>query len=253
MSPKENSQGVWFGVAMFLFGLIAGVVLSVTTGTSTFSLGGPAKGTQSSAPSAPTAPTAPVANVNDRMLGYAKAIGLDTAKFTACVASGKYNEKINKEMAEGQKSGISGTPGNILYHIKTKNSRLVSGARPIDSFRKNIDEMLKDPASKSSDADVLPAKDVVPVDFEKDHILGDKDADIAIIEYTDFQCPFCHRVHPTHQQLVKEYDGKVMWVERHFPLNFHPEAVPLANGAECAAELGGNDAFWAFSDKVMGE
>ena len=63
------------------------------------------------------------------------------------------------------------------------------------------------------------------------------------------------RVHPTMQQLLQEYDGKIMWVFRHYPLppNMHPDAMPLAIGAECAGKLGGNDAFWQYTDAIMSQ
>ncbi|MBI3956793.1 MAG: DsbA family protein [Candidatus Kerfeldbacteria bacterium] len=87
-----------------------------------------------------------------------------------------------------------------------------------------------------------------PVD-DNDHVLGPKNAKVTVIEFSDFQCPFCQRVHPTLQQVMKEYEGKVRWVYRHFPLeSIHPQARPSANAAECIADLGGNDAFWAFAD-----
>lgn len=85
-----------------------------------------------------------------------------------------------------------------------------------------------------------------------DHIRGDPNAPIALIEYSDTECPFCKRVHPTLQQLVQEYDGKVKWVYRHFPLDqLHSKARKEAEATECANELGGNDAFWAYVDKLF--
>lgn len=96
-----------------------------------------------------------------------------------------------------------------------------------------------------------PAGDVPPVDPSLDHIRGDAKADVFVIEYSDFECPFCKRHHPTMQQLVKDYDGKVAWIYRHFPLSFHQNSEPAAIASECANELGGNDAFWKFTDKVF--
>lgn len=94
------------------------------------------------------------------------------------------------------------------------------------------------------------AQEVVPVDLEKDHIRGNQNAQVAVIEYSDFECPFCKRVHPTYQQIMKEYGDKVMWVYRHYPLGFHQNAQKEAEASECVAELGGNDAFWKFTDGI---
>lgn len=95
------------------------------------------------------------------------------------------------------------------------------------------------------------AKDVPPVDPKKDHIRGNPDATVAVIEYSDFECPFCKRHHPTMQQIVDTYGDDVMWVYRHFPLSFHPNAQKAAEASECANELGGNDAFWQFTDGIF--
>lgn len=94
-----------------------------------------------------------------------------------------------------------------------------------------------------------------PVD-EKDHIRGNPNAPIMIIEYSDYDCPFCKNFHETMNQVMTNYgsDGKVAWVYRHFPLEqLHPSAPLIAQASECAAELGGNDAFWKFSDLIFGE
>lgn len=95
------------------------------------------------------------------------------------------------------------------------------------------------------------AKKVRPVSKKRDHIFGNPNAEVSLIEYSDFECPFCKRFHPTPKKVVKAYDGRVNWVYRHFPLGFHnPGAQKQAEASECAAELGGNDAFWKYSDLI---
>ena len=106
------------------------------------------------------------------------------------------------------------------------------------------------PAAKPTPPPTPEAKDVDPVDLERDHIRGNPEATIAVIEYSDYECPFCSRHHPTMQQLVDENDD-VMWIYRHFPLGFHPNAAPLAEASECVWELGGNEAFWTFTDMIF--
>lgn len=92
---------------------------------------------------------------------------------------------------------------------------------------------------------------VQPVTAE-DHVKGDRNAKISIIEYSDLECPFCKRIHPTIQQLVDDYDGQINWVYRHFPLaSLHSKAVREAEATECANELAGNDGFWAFTDRLF--
>lgn len=95
------------------------------------------------------------------------------------------------------------------------------------------------------------AKNIRPVSADRDHIQGNPEAEITLVEYSDFECPFCKRFHPTAQKLVETFDGKVNWVYRHFPLNFHnPGAQTQAEASECANELDGNDGFWAFTDAL---
>ena len=91
---------------------------------------------------------------------------------------------------------------------------------------------------------------------EKDHIRGNPNAPIVIVEYSDLECPFCKNFHETMNKVMENYgtNGKVAWVYRHFPLEqLHPNAPKLAQASECIAELGGNEAFWKFTDKVFNE
>lgn len=91
-----------------------------------------------------------------------------------------------------------------------------------------------------------------PIDAKTDHIRGDlSKATVAVVEYSDFECPFCKRHHPTMQQIMDTYKDDVVWVYRHFPLSFHPNAQKAAEASECANELGGNEAFWKFTDGVF--
>ena len=93
---------------------------------------------------------------------------------------------------------------------------------------------------------------VRPVDGT-DHIKGDIDADIVIVEYSDFDCPFCSRFHESMDQIVQNNED-VAWVYRHFPLEqLHPQARAVAVASECVADLGGNDAFWTFTDRYFEE
>jgi len=95
---------------------------------------------------------------------------------------------------------------------------------------------------------------VAPV-TESDHIRGSVDAPIIIVEYSDFECPFCKRFHVTMKQIVSKYveSGQVAWVYRQFPLDsLHPVKARLESViSECVADIGGNDAFWDFTDRFF--
>lgn len=92
--------------------------------------------------------------------------------------------------------------------------------------------------------------DVKPIS-DADYIRGDKDAELALIEYSDLECPFCQRFHPTMKQIMDEYEGKVKWVYRHFPLSFHANAQKESEAALCVGKLGGADKKWEFMDTIF--
>ncbi len=100
------------------------------------------------------------------------------------------------------------------------------------------------------------ARKDVPKVQASEHILGNPNAPIKIVEYTDLECPFCKAFHATMKQVMEKYgqSGQVAWVMRNFPLaQLHPNAPKLAVAAECVAEIGGNTAYWNFLDAIIEE
>lgn len=94
---------------------------------------------------------------------------------------------------------------------------------------------------------------VKPITAE-DHIQGSPNALVKVIEFSDTECPFCKRFHPTMQRIVDEYakDGRVAWVYRHFPLDsIHSKARIEAAATELAAEIGGNGKFWEYIGRLF--
>lgn len=93
------------------------------------------------------------------------------------------------------------------------------------------------------------------VDFEitdLDHVRGNPKAAVTLVEFSDFQCPFCQRFHPTAQQALDEYGDDIRWVYKHFPLDaIHSNARPAAEASECVAEQKGDDGFWRFADAMF--
>ncbi len=99
-----------------------------------------------------------------------------------------------------------------------------------------------------------PTAALAPKVTADDHILGNPNADVIIIEYTDLECPFCKQFHGTIKQIMSEFgtDGKVAWVIRNFPLaSLHENAPRLAESAECVASLAGNEAYFKFLDVLF--
>ena len=127
----------------------------------------------------------------------------------------------------------------ILNHPEV----IVEAAQTLRARRQRADEQRRREAAGS----------VKPVNGE-DHIIGSLDAPVKLIEFSDFECPFCKRFHLVMKRLMNEYakDGKVAWIYRHFPLDsLHSKARKEAQAAECANELGGNEAFWSYTDTLF--
>ena len=105
------------------------------------------------------------------------------------------------------------------------------------------------PSPSAADTATAPAPTgSVPAVTADDHVKGDANAPVTMIEYSDFQCPYCGSFEPTVDQVLKQYGSKVRFVYRHFPLSFHPNAMPAALAAECAGEQG---KFWQFHDALF--
>jgi protein-disulfide isomerase len=202
---------------------------------------------------------------------YAQEIGLNVEKFKADLDSGKWKQKVDDELAEGNKIGARGTPSFFI------NGKSFVGAQPFEAFKGKIDEEIKnadalikkgtaqakvyDTLMKDAKAEVAAApagaapgappedKTVYKVDPGNAPSVGPKTAAVTIVEFSDFQCPFCSRVVPTVKQIEEKYKGKVRVVFRNYPLPFHDHAQLAAEAAMAANEQG---KFWEMHDKLFG-
>ena len=133
------------------------------------------------------------------------------------------------------------------YRLKLSLSGWVAAAFLVAGTQAagNAAAQANQPTAAPSSADFI--RPVTP----RDHIRGSPDAPVKIVEFGDTECPMCKRFHPTLQRIVQEYPGKVAWVFRHFPIDdIHPKARKEAEATECANELGGNEKFWAYLDRL---
>ncbi len=176
----------------------------------------------------------------------AQNIGLNPTQFQECLKSGKYRNVIEADLAEGQKRGVQGTPTTFI------NDQTVGGAYPLEHFVGVIESILDPtkpkPAAQAEQKPEPPPAVVQFNDLEDRPSLGPKDAPVTLVEYSDFFCPFCQRVTPTLEQLVKNYPGKIRRVWRHYPLAFHQGADRVHEASECAHEQG---KFWPYHDKLF--
>ena len=139
------------------------------------------------------------------------------------------------------------------------NQARVQGAT-LDQVRQPIKNYLTQQrmqAVREQFLDTLRAKTAVRVSLEPPRQTiatanspsrGPAGAPIELVEFSDFQCPFCLRAHPTVEQVLTTYGDRVRFVYRHYPLPGHPNARPAAEAAECAAEQG---KFWPYHDRLF--
>ena len=93
------------------------------------------------------------------------------------------------------------------------------------------------------------AQITIPSVTDTDHILGDKNAPVVVIEYSDTECPWCKVFQDTMHKILGEYNGTIAWVYRHMP--FHSKSLKESQATECAYEIGGNESFWKYLDRVF--
>lgn len=165
---------------------------------------------------------------------YAQKIGLDTAKFNTCLDTLKYSKEIQKDFSDGLALGIQGTPSFMIGKRDGAPQTLV-GAQPYSVFKAAIEAEL----ANTNQTNVTTKTSSFAGDDPK---LGLDSAPILIIEFSDFQCPFCERFYSgAYQNIQTDYvkTGKVQIVYRDFPLsNIHPKAELGAEAANCAFEQG---------------
>lgn len=195
-------------------------------------------------------PTAPQGLTQEKLITTAEEIGLDADEMQICLEENRYQEKVQNQAKAGQTVGVRGTPGSIVV-VNGQAKEFVSGAVPADQLKSIIDQHLENPNQAIITKEGFNPEEFVAIS-EEDHVRGNSEASVIIVEYSDYECSFCTRFHTSMKQILEEYGDQVAWVYRHYPLTqLHPNAVLASQAGECAAELGGNDAFWQLSDALL--
>ncbi len=195
------------------------------------------------------------------LVALASELGLNGAAFQSCLDSQRYKEWVALNMASGTKNGVSGTPGFLV------NGRKGFGAKPPEDMAKLIDWHLNPQGQYPGAIAPAPAqgagaaKPAAPaIDPNKVYVLneawvkkgpasGPDNAPITIVEFVDFNCPFCQRGNNVVNELLKKYPGKIKLVSKNLPLPFHPEAQMNAEAALCAHDQG---KFHEFRAEIFG-
>src|SRR3990167_6672913 len=107
------------------------------------------------------------------------------------------------------------------------------------------------PKAPSDAGTAQPATGKIKPVNSSDHIRGNVNAKLSLVVYSDFECPFCQKFHPIATVLLKTYGDKIRLVYRDYPLPFHQNAQKEAEAGRCIAEIGGSDAFWSYTDKIL--
>lgn len=206
---------------------------------------------------------------------YAQQAGLDMDKVKKALDEGTHAKSIDEDQAVANQLGARGTPYFFI------NGRQLRGAMPFSAFKTVIDEEIataesllkkgvkkeqvyatvtKDGMTKAAAPEAQPAqqpgqpdpKTVYKVPLQGDEPQkGPSDALVTIVEFSDFECPFCGRVEPTLKEVQDKYgkDVRIVWMNN--PLPFHKNAKPAANAALEAHAQKGDKAFWEMHEKLF--
>ena len=205
----------------------------------------------------------------DKLDGYAEKAGVDLPRLKKYLATGKAKAIIKADQVLAGKVGARGTPNFFVNGVQ------ITGAQPFANFQKLIDAQM--PVAEALVKKGVAKGDVYaklmasaretapppkprerpkqpPATRQKVELVdgtpskGGKNALVTIVEWSDFECPFCSRANPTISQIQKEYGDKVAIQFRHQPLSFHKNAMPAAKASMAAHKQG---KFWQYHDKLF--
>ncbi|WP_394843458.1 thioredoxin domain-containing protein [Pendulispora brunnea] len=194
----------------------------------------------------------------------------DMAKYKAGLSSHKWADKVEKDHAIAKQVGINGTPGFMINGVS------LSGAQPFEKFKSVIDQELQKAQAKiasgtakdkvyvamsqenkkaapppADDEDEKEDKSIWKLPVGKSPVLGSDKALVTIVEFSDFQCPYCKRGEESLKKVRETYGDKVRIVWKHEPLPMHPRAEPAAEVALEARAQKGDKGFWDAHDKLF--
>ncbi|HYQ16576.1 MAG TPA: thioredoxin domain-containing protein [Polyangiaceae bacterium] len=198
---------------------------------------------------------------DEDLKGLAEKAGIKWDDVKAAIDNNKFGDKIDGSVELANDVQARGTPHFFINGVR------LSGAQPLDAFKKAIDEQLTKakalvskgvPKAKVYDELMKDAKGPPPPEKKEivgpdaqTPIKGNKGAKVTITIFSDFQCPFCKRVEPTLAELEKEYGDKIRFAWRHMPLPFHADAPLAGQAAQEAFAQKGNAGFWKMHDKLF--
>lgn len=199
----------------------------------------------------------------EHLASMAEEVGVDGSEFRSRLGSPHLLRAVRNDIELAIQLGINGTP---TFRI---NGAPLVGAQPLEAFKDVIEREFA-ATNKLAEERVEP-QEIYPKRVEANQSngnseeppsiyrvpladsprLGPDDALVTIVEFSDFECPFCRQVLPTLEKLRERFPKDVRFVFKHLPLDFHERALPAARVAATIYEQGGDDAFWSATERLF--
>jgi protein-disulfide isomerase len=152
-------------------------------------------------------------------------------------------------------SGPAVDDADDIQTLRKDISKLQEGLRALRSDLQKATAAFNTAAAQMQPAKPKTAREpdttIYNVEIGSSPTIGPKDAPVTIVEFADFQCPYCAREYPKIKKILEEYPDKVRFVFKHYPLNMHKKAKPVHAATELARLEGGTETFWKMHDMIM--
>lgn len=173
-------------------------------------------------------------------------VGVSKESLLACI-KGTDLDALNKSINDSvDKAMVNVAQRGTPYSVVIGKDGVKAEIKGADSYA-NVKQVVND--ALIGKVTTAYTGNIPPVTADE-HIFGNQDAIVTIVEYSDFECPFCKQFQPVLKQVVTESNGNVRWAYRNYPLHQHSFEKLVA--AECIAKLKGNDAYWKYGDLLFG-
>lgn len=163
-------------------------------------------------------------------------------QFGECLESGKNAGKVSVDQQLATSLGVQGTPATFI------NGYLISGAYPYEAVSGVIDSLLAGKTPTWNEETYGPLEKMEMPELSEVIWRGNTNANVSLVEFSDFECPYCAKFSATIDQVIKNYGDKIRFTYRHFPLSFHASAQKAAEAFECAKDQGKG---WEMYDKLF--
>lgn len=197
--------------------------------------------------------------LSEKLVALAEEIGLDREKFKSCVDGRKFKDEFDKDNADASTSGVNGTPGFVVGRSAAGSIQgvKISGAYPFDTFKGVFDALAANtPIDQIISTRAADSLETATANLDDDPVLGNPNAPVTLVEFSDYECPFCQRhFKQVYPSIKKDYidTGKVKLVFRDYVAvpGHNPAAEEEALAVSCARDQGGDEAYYKMHDEVF--